>query len=471
MAADVHKRSFAEKAFIALFLPLVTLMYLAYKYPNIFVEDPYDLYLLGKSVGFWYNFAYTFIVCYICASVVIKNTSPYKKGGKEKALSPYQRKKFISIFFVQFVLFFLLPYIIPGLKNKNGFFDDRIMIHAEQNNSSFKEGDAVYQIAKNYKRDSSGAYEVIDVTVDSFIIQAVDKDLFGHAERRVLDATLFSFQAGDKLSDNGYLYSASDTSGLKVGKVHKSEGDKFSILVDPTLNKNAYVYVYNGFTSSGGFIYIFLLIPLSVWFFGKRYCSWFCACGNLAETVGITKWGGLWVRHHTPRGETSRKLEVVQYFFLVWAFVFGMILFLDTWKLFTVGNMATAMRVYQDIVMDLIFGALIGVGAYPFFGTRIWCRYGCPLAAGMRIFGKYSKSNFQVVASNKCSGIGECSKACPMGINVEDYAHKDKKPINGSFSLDETTCVGCGGCIDICPVNALEFKPLGSASTEEVVTK
>jgi len=45
-----------------------------------------------------------------------------------------------------------------------------------------------------------------------------------------------------------------------------------------------------------------------------------------------------------------------------------------------------------------------------------------------------------------------------MGIDVASYAHLDKKPTMGSFGLTETPCIGCGGCIDICPVKALSFQ-------------
>ena len=45
-----------------------------------------------------------------------------------------------------------------------------------------------------------------------------------------------------------------------------------------------------------------------------------------------------------------------------------------------------------------------------------------------------------------------------MGIDVAGYAHKDKVPLKKSFGLDETPCIGCGGCIDVCPVDALSFK-------------
>src|SRR5690606_37967711 len=140
------------------------------------------------------------------------------------------------------------------------------------------------------------------------------------------------------------------------------------------LNKNAYVYVYNGFTSVGGFLYIFILVPLSVWFFGKRYCSWFCACGNLAERIGVTALGNKWVTKHTPRGNTARKLEWLQYGFLAFAIAFGFLLFLDTWQIFSAPNAILLMREVQDLGVDLMFGALIGVGAYPFLGTRVWCR-------------------------------------------------------------------------------------------------
>lgn len=225
-------------------------------------------------------------------------------------------------------------------------------------------------------------------------------------------------------------------------------------------NKDAYVYVYNGFTSLGGFLYIFIVVPVSVWFFGKRYCSWFCACGNLAEAIGVTTWGNKWVTQHTPRGETSKKLEYLQYIFLAFAIAFGLVLFLDVWKIIVAPGLVGSMRNFQDLTVDLMFGSLIGVGAYPILGTRIWCRFGCPLAGGMRLFGKYSKSKFQVVANDRCKGLNLCTTQCPMGIDVASYAHQNKVPTKGSFGLQNSPCIGCGGCIDICPVQALSFQQI-----------
>ncbi|MCO4795453.1 MAG: 4Fe-4S binding protein [Bacteriovoracaceae bacterium] len=349
------KRSTAEKIFIFLFLPLVLLMYFSYKYPHLLVsigwiESVSSAYLLGKSPSFWYASLYTLIVCSIAGKVLLQGKSPYKKG-KSPALSNYQKKKFLSIFLVQLILLYLIPFFIVPLSQGKSFFQDPIL---------------------------------------------------------------------------------------------------------PT-NVDAYVYISRAFTSWGGLFYMFVVIPLSVWFFGKRFCSWFCACGNLAETIGVTKWGANWVKYKTPTGPTADKMEKLQVFFMVFGLAYGLVLFADFLNLFTATTLLGAGKAFQDIVIDFIFGAIIGVGAYPFLGTRIWCRYGCPLAKMMELQGRYFGSKFKVQANDKCKGINLCSQVCPMGIDVASYAHKDKVPTLGSFGLKESPCIGCGGCIDICPVDGLEF--------------
>ncbi len=350
------KRSSAEILFLILFYPILLSFYLIYKYPTWFVSADKvasTFYWFHMSTSFWYATAYTAVVCSIAGWVVWRGKTPYGKD-KNKPLSPYQRKKFASIFVAQLVFFYLVPYILPLILHHHSLFTD--------------------------------SYEPV--------------------------------------------------------------------------NKNAYVYVYNGFTSLGGFAYIFVVVPVSVWFFGKRYCSWFCACGNLAEVIGITPWGNRWVTERTPRGPTARKWEALQYIVLGFAVAFGIVLFLQTWKVISAPNLVTALRQFQDLAIDLIFGALVGLGAYPLLGTRMWCRYGCPLAAGMRLYGKYAKSQFQVVANDGCKGLNLCTTQCPMGIDVASYAHENGVATQGQFGLQNSPCIGCGGCIDICPVQALSFKKI-----------
>jgi ferredoxin-type protein NapH len=228
-------------------------------------------------------------------------------------------------------------------------------------------------------------------------------------------------------------------------------------------SKGAHVYVYPAFQSWGLAAYMFLVIPVAVWFFGKRYCSWFCSCGNLAEAVGVLPWGAKWVRLYTPRGDTARRLEVVQVYVLLFAVFFGVMLLLDGMRLFSAPSLLAATRSTQDLLIDFFFGSLVGIGAYPILGTRIWCRYGCPMAQGMKLIGGWTRSRFAVVPNDKCRGLGLCTQACPMGIDVASFAHHEKKPIEVSFGLDSTPCIGCGGCIEVCPVQALSFAPIGKS--------
>ncbi len=349
------KRSKLEWAFIVLFIPSVVAFYAVYKYPVTFFGPGADTRVFGKNLSFWYMLLYTAIVCGIAGKALLADKNIYSfKAVLPQGLGRYQRGKFTSIFWVQLVGFFLLPFVILPLSRGADFWNDSMQMPV----------------------------------------------------------------------------------------------------------KTAHVYLFPGFTSPGMAVYLFGVIPIFVWFFGKRYCSWICSCGNLAETVGVTVWGKKWVKEGTPRGDRAAKSQWIQNAVMLFAFAFGALLLFDSMKVLAAPDLVGRIREIQDLGVDFMFGSVIGVGAYPFFGTRIWCRYGCPLAKFMEVSGKFTKSRFQVVADEKCTGINLCTKACPMGIDVASFAHKDRKPIQGSFGLQNTVCIGCGGCIEVCPTKALSFKTI-----------
>lgn len=143
---------------------------------------------------------------------------------------------------------------------------------------------------------------------------------------------------------------------------------------------------------------------------------------------------------------------------------------LEASRLVAAPTAVARLQATQDVVIDLLFGSIIGIAAYPFYGSRVWCRYGCPLAKLMELVGRHGTSRFAVLANDRCRGLGLCTQACPMGIDVASYAHQNREPTLGSFSLQETPCIGCGGCIEICPVSALSFAPVRGVTPGQAAT-
>jgi thioredoxin reductase/polyferredoxin len=199
-----------------------------------------------------------------------------------------------------------------------------------------------------------------------------------------------------------------------------------------------------------GVVLTFGLIPILVLFHGKRYCSWICGCGGLAETFG-DRW-----RHLAPKGKLSIKLEQMGVFVLVLAGVITVILLgRDTW-----GLMKTAdWGIYgYRVIVDIWLVGILPVTVYPFMGGKVWCRFWCPLAKMMqiqsKIFARLGWSRFHIVANDKCIGCNECSRNCQVGIDVMQYALKQEVLDN-----ETTSCIGCGVCVTVCPMDTLSFGP------------
>jgi polyferredoxin len=97
------------------------------------------------------------------------------------------------------------------------------------------------------------------------------------------------------------------------------------------------------------------------------------------------------------------------------------------------------------------FAGVIGTGFYPLMGNRVWCRFGCPLAAYLGIVQRF-KSRFRITTNGgQCISCGNCSTYCEMGIDVRWYAQRGQNIIRAS-------CVGCGVCASVCPRGVLKLE-------------
>lgn len=115
------------------------------------------------------------------------------------------------------------------------------------------------------------------------------------------------------------------------------------------------------------------------------------------------------------------------------------------------GDSAKTMAKGYSFVIGMVFSGVIGVGFYPLMGSRVWCRFGCPMAAYMGLIQRF-KSRFRITTNgSQCISCGNCSTYCEMGIDVRSYAQKGQNIVRAS-------CVGCGVCAAVCPRGVLKLE-------------
>ncbi len=198
-----------------------------------------------------------------------------------------------------------------------------------------------------------------------------------------------------------------------------------------------------------GIVLTLVIVPLMVYFFGKRwYCSWVCGCGGLAETLGDP------YRQLSDKRLNAWKLER---WVIHSVLVFSLVMTLVTLYCYFSGAEAflgIKSQWIKDTYSFLIgawFAGVIGTGFYPIFGNRVWCRFGCPLAAYLGLVQRF-KSRFRITTNGgQCISCGNCSTYCEQGIDVRAYAQKGENIVRAS-------CVGCGICSAVCPRGVLKLE-------------
>ncbi len=215
------------------------------------------------------------------------------------------------------------------------------------------------------------------------------------------------------------------------------------------LPRDAVGWFFAGF----GVFLVLVFMPLMARYHGKRFCTWICGCGGLAETLGDR------FRDRSPKGKRSRSWEWQGVVVLGWAAA-GV---LATFVVYQ-GDPANWMaRLYANVV-DFWLVAIIPIALYPFYGGKVWCRYWCPLAAYNQLLARWF-GKLRIESNDKCISCTKCSTHCQVGVDVMSFA-KNQQP----FDNRNTGCIQCGICVDVCPMHVLSFRsdtpaPASCAST------
>jgi thioredoxin reductase/Pyruvate/2-oxoacid:ferredoxin oxidoreductase delta subunit len=191
-------------------------------------------------------------------------------------------------------------------------------------------------------------------------------------------------------------------------------------------------------------LFAFLVfMPVFSAFHGKRFCAWFCPCGALADTVGDA-----W-RHKAPRGVRARRVEFASTIILVIT-VIASIFIIGDYRRFLAPD---SVKSTYKLIVDIGLASIIAITLYPFSGGRIWCRFFCPLAKWMELWGRWTGGKLAIVPNDECISCGECTRYCQMGIDVRGFAQREQP-----LSNETTCCVFCGICVTVCPVDVLSVE-------------
>jgi polyferredoxin len=211
---------------------------------------------------------------------------------------------------------------------------------------------------------------------------------------------------------------------------------------------------YTGGDAFGWFILVWgvvlalVVVPLLAWLVGKRwYCSWVCGCGGLAETLGDP------FRHLSDKRLGAWRVEryMVHGVLAVVVVVTGVVLVNRFSGGALLGDLTWRAQQWYGFLVGSIFAGVVGTGFYPLMGNRVWCRFGCPLAAVLGIVQRF-KSRFRITTNGgQCISCGNCSTYCEMGIDVRAYAQRGANIVRAS-------CVGCGVCAAVCPRGVLRLE-------------
>ncbi|MGR3809329.1 4Fe-4S binding protein [Jiulongibacter sp. NS-SX5] len=205
-----------------------------------------------------------------------------------------------------------------------------------------------------------------------------------------------------------------------------------------------------------GIILFAVGVPVLTYFYGKRwYCSWVCGCGGLAETLGDP---------FRQLSDKSLKAWKIERWLIHLVLVFAVVMTAGVLYTYFTGNTSIfgfidtgSLRYYYGFAIGSIFSGVVGTGFYPLMGNRVWCRFGCPLAAYLGIVQRF-KSRFRITTNGgQCISCGNCSTYCEQGIDVRWYAQRGQDIVRSS-------CVGCGICSAVCPRGVLNLETGPEAS-------
>ena len=199
--------------------------------------------------------------------------------------------------------------------------------------------------------------------------------------------------------------------------------------------------------ATGSMILLILLFILS-FFVARLWCGWLCPMGAWQEICSP-------IIQHTVREGWRKYIK-----YGIAALWLGMLAL----TIATAGGIRSVDPFYgtvngisissvEVLMMVAVIFAIIFITAF-LAGRRGFCNVLCPMAivmiAGRKIRNLVHWPALGLSAdASRCIDCGKCSKACPMGLDVNGMVQKEE--------MENADCILCASCADACPKGAIEY--------------
>ena len=197
------------------------------------------------------------------------------------------------------------------------------------------------------------------------------------------------------------------------------------------------------------FYYVFGIIVLFGFLFGRWICGFLCPFGLIQELLH---------KIPTPKIKKGRITRVLSYFkyvvLAVFVFVVPLMFASPAFCKYICpsGTLEGAIGLLSNPINEGMFSMLGWLFTWKFlllvlfvlgcvFMYRFFCRFFCPLGALYGLFNKISLVGVKV-DQPKCTDCGICVNKCQMDIR----------------KVGDQECISCGECISVCPTKAIQWK-------------
>jgi polyferredoxin len=186
---------------------------------------------------------------------------------------------------------------------------------------------------------------------------------------------------------------------------------------------------------SKGIIHYAIAKVLGPIIWGRGFCGWACWTAAILEWLPLQKVGKI------PSG-----LKNLRYLALVLSIVVPVAL-VGFFSYDVRNDYLNKSELFWMLFGNAVYYLLAIPMAFWFKDKRAFCKIACPVSLVMKVPASISRISIKP-SGIKCINCKQCSKICPMDVNVADYIYNGKP-------VKDTECILCMECKNVCPVGAI----------------